>query len=102
MKIHELKTDPEHFDAVWENRKTLEIRYNDRNYKTGDLLLLRKTLHTGKQMIEGLPLVYMNTKILCKISHIHKISHIQRAPGMTEGWVALSIKVLDRSFRHNE
>lgn len=97
MKIHELKTDPEYFEAVWNSWKTLEIRYDDRDYKVGDLLFLQKTQYTGKQMIaEGKPLVYMGISLLCKITHI------QRNVGMKEGWVALSIKTLDRSFIHNE
>lgn len=96
MKIHELKTDPEYFEAVWNSWKTLEIRYDDRDYKVGDLLFLQKTQYTGKQMLEGQPLVYIGISLLCKIPHI------QKDIGLREGWVALSIKILDKSFEHNE
>jgi hypothetical protein len=40
--VHELKCDEPFFTAVATRRKTAELRYNDRNYKVGDFLLLRK------------------------------------------------------------
>lgn len=41
---HELKTWPEPFQAVWEGRKTHEVRVNDRpgGFTTEDLLILRE------------------------------------------------------------
>lgn len=42
MKTHELKILPEYFEAVTSRRKRFEIRKNDRDYKVGDLLYLRK------------------------------------------------------------
>ena len=38
--IHALKTLPEYFEAVWENKKTFELRKNDRDFKVGDYLAL--------------------------------------------------------------
>ena len=40
MKIHELKTRPEIHHDVSIDRKRFEIRFNDRSFITGDLLLL--------------------------------------------------------------
>lgn len=40
--LHELKTWPRHFEAIWDGRKTFEFRFNDRNYQVGDLLYLRE------------------------------------------------------------
>ena len=34
--IHALKTLPEYFEAVLENKKTFELRKNDRDFKVGD------------------------------------------------------------------
>ncbi len=40
--VHELKTWPDPFQAVWEGRKTHEVRVNDRGFTTEDLLILRE------------------------------------------------------------
>lgn len=40
--IHALKIHPEHFEEVLTGKKTFEVRENDRNYKTGDLLALNE------------------------------------------------------------
>lgn len=45
--IHELKIQKEYFEQVISNRKTFEVRKNDRNYKVGDLLALNE-IEDGK------------------------------------------------------
>ena len=42
MKIHELKILPQYFKEVEENKKTFELRKDDRDYKVGDVLLLKE------------------------------------------------------------
>ena len=37
---HVLKTWPEHFEAVRDGRKRVELRRNDRDYRVGDVLVL--------------------------------------------------------------
>jgi hypothetical protein len=39
---HELKCWPEFFEEIEQGRKTFEIRENDRDYKVGDVMLLRE------------------------------------------------------------
>jgi hypothetical protein len=39
---HELKTWPEPFEAVWDERKRFEFRRDDRGFGVGDVLLLRE------------------------------------------------------------
>lgn len=38
--IHNLKINPEYFEAVLSGLKKFEIRKNDRNYKVGDSIIL--------------------------------------------------------------
>ncbi len=42
MVEHKLKIKSEHFSAVINKTKTAEIRYNDRNYQVGDILILNE------------------------------------------------------------
>lgn len=39
---HELRTWPAFFQAVWDGRKTFEVRYDDRGYQRGDTVILRE------------------------------------------------------------
>lgn len=41
-QTHHLKTWPQYFAALWSGDKTFEIRYNDRGYQRGDVLVLRE------------------------------------------------------------
>lgn len=42
MPIKKLKTLPEFFQAVYEERKPFEVRWNDRDFKVGDELMLEE------------------------------------------------------------
>lgn len=42
MPIHELKTWPKYFEAVWNGSKAFEIRKDDRAYAVADTLFLRE------------------------------------------------------------
>lgn len=44
--IHHLKTLPDYFQAVIDERKPFEIRENDRNFKVGDLVVLEEFIKT--------------------------------------------------------
>jgi hypothetical protein len=86
-KTHELKTDPEVFEAVAKGLKTHEIRYNDRDFQVGDTLKLRETFYTGAEMKAGKPLAYTNRDIVVTVTHV------LTGPiyGLAEGWAILSI-----------
>jgi hypothetical protein len=55
MAVHELKTWPDHYDNVAIGIKPFEVRKNDRDYHTGDTLILRRfdpktNEYTGERM----------------------------------------------------
>ncbi len=85
--IHELKTDPDVFDAVDRGDKTFELRKDDRDFAVGDTLRLRQTAHTGSEMAMGAPLIY--TGKTC----VRRVTHILRGPryGLVGGLVILSL-----------
>ena len=87
MKTHDLKTDPEVFDAVLKGDKTFEIRKDDRGFQVGDELILRKTKFTGEQMRAGSPLEIEGFPCVVRVKYI------LRGPcyGLAEGWVIMSI-----------
>jgi hypothetical protein len=87
MRWHELKTDPDVFDAVAAGRKTFEIRLDDRGYGEGDGLYLRRTRHTGRTMSVGMPLEYTGEEYRCVVTYV------LRGPvyGLADGWAILSI-----------
>ena len=83
--IHKLKTDSEVFQAVAEGRKTFEIRFNDRDFKVGDELVLLETIHTGEQMNYGEPLLYSGNELR------KTVSYVLSGYGLQDGWVILGI-----------
>ena len=84
---HELKTDPEIFEAVYTGKKTYELRRNDREFKVGDTLHLKETEHTGREMEQGLPLIYTGREYWAEVSHI------LNGPvyGLAAGWCLMSL-----------
>lgn len=85
MNAVELKTDPQVFQDVLDGIKTFEIRFNDRDFKVGDEILLKETQFTGVQMKSGEPLIFTGREI-------HKrISYLLSGYGLQDGWVILGI-----------
>lgn len=87
---HILKTDHKVFAASKQRTKTFEIRFDDRGYEIGDILVLQETLHTGEEMRDGSPLEYTGDTVICIVNYI------LRGPtyGLREGWVIMSVLVL--------
>lgn len=89
MQTHELKTDPEVFQASWDDRKPYEIRYNDRNFLPGDRLILRETKFTGDQIRAGKPIAYTGRVIMATVLY----SLIGPIYGLLPNWCILTVKI---------
>jgi hypothetical protein len=50
---HVLKIWPGSYDAVASGQKTHDVRYNDRDFKVGDQLVLREWVPVGDDCTEG-------------------------------------------------
>lgn len=99
--IHELKTDPKVFEDIISNGKNFELRKNDRNFQVGDLLILKETKYSGREMaryhngaypghmIDGKPLEYTDRIVRATITYI------LNGPiyGLDKGWAILSIRI---------
>lgn len=88
MRTHEVKCWPEFFELLFTGVKTCEVRYNDRRYAMGNLLVIkewddRKGAYTGRQV----------TKV---ISHVLEgvPGGIPPLGGLQRNFVALSLKDL--------
>lgn len=68
MKIHELKTDPQEFEKSWRGDKSFEIRFDDRDFQPGDIVVLKETESDGGYMrITGIPVKYTGRQLTRRI-----------------------------------
>lgn len=88
-KVHELKTWPELFEAVVhpdpDQRKTVEIRKEDRNFEVGDLLILME--------YDPNRLDYTDRVAARKITHI-----LRGEIWLQPGYVALSMVPIEQAI----
>lgn len=75
--IHELKIESVYFEAVKDGVKTFEIRFNDRGYQAGDLVVLIELSDTPAKRETG-------RRIVKKIGYV--LSYAQK-----ENWVVFSL-----------
>lgn len=75
--IHDLKILTEHFIPVHQGLKKAEVRYNDRDFKVGDYLILREYCSE----------VGYSGRIVQR-----RIGHVAELTAMSEGYVLISFK----------
>lgn len=78
MTTHDLKCWPEHYDAIAQGVKTLELRLDDRDYQTGDYLHLRR--------YEPMTQAYTGAAMDVLVTHT-----LRGGPWLTPGYVAMSV-----------
>ena len=88
-KTHELKTDHGVFQETWDDIKKFEIRFDDRDFRIGDEIVLKETVFTGSEMRNGLSLEYTGRRIRMVI-----ISKMSGAYGLKKGWCIMSVEKL--------
>jgi uncharacterized protein YqfB (UPF0267 family) len=81
MKIHELKIMIPYFNQVEVGIKTFEVRRNDRDFKTGDVLHLRECNLDG----------YTCNELLASVIYI-----LDNEDYVKKGYVILGIEVINR------
>jgi ASC-1-like (ASCH) protein len=79
MNHHDLKTASQFFHMVWQGRKTAEVRHNDRNFQTGDIVRLREWDST----------VYSGRTVTAKILSV--VLHEEFPEGIKPGYCLISL-----------
>lgn len=82
MIIHELKCHKFFFQRSWSEDKRFEIRYNDRDFQTGDNISLKEVDDDGKETGRRIRMVI--TYILLSYS------------GLKDNYVILSVHTISR------
>ena len=60
---HDLKILPPYFEAIIKGKKNFELRKNDRNFKVGDIFVLREWKdgeYTGRYFINSISYILKN------------------------------------------
>jgi ASC-1-like (ASCH) protein len=92
--IHELKTLTKYFHAVVSGNKNFELRKNDRDFKVGDILMLKEfNLQEKYEPVEGEKAYFSGKKVLRQITYIFK--DITESMGLSKDYVILGIKPID-------
>jgi hypothetical protein len=80
--VHALKTLPAFFEQILNGNKPFEIRYDDREFKLGDVLLLR-------EIESSQPTVYTRRMLEVLVTYI---TDWEQKPG----YVVMGIRILSR------
>ncbi len=68
LKVHELKSWPIYFKPVWSGEKRFEIRINDRDFKTGQYLMLKEYVPEWQETSLARP--YTGREIMAVIKYV--------------------------------
>jgi len=100
--VHELKTWPEAFDAVFRGDKLYEIRRDDRDFVVGDVLRLREWVPEKYEEAPGFVFDgrYTGRAIMAEVTHVSRNVPGSACPWergyLAEGCVVLGIRLMGR------
>jgi hypothetical protein len=86
IKEHELKCWPEFFEPIFVGLKKFDLRKNDRDFKVGDIVLLREFKYTG-------PVGRYTGRVLRQ-----RISYMLEGIGGSDTGVVAPLRGLERGF----
>ncbi|MGL4598533.1 MAG: DUF3850 domain-containing protein [Bacteroidia bacterium] len=86
-KTHYLKTVQPYFNEVWSGKKKFEFRFNDRDFKTGDTIVLQEY---QPKFVESR---YTGREVHAKILYI-----LREFEGMKSDYVVLSFNHFKRFY----
>ena len=90
MKLHVLKTDPIYFEQVWKGLKTSELRFNDREFKQSDSVLLREYIREGR--------TFTGRSVRASITYV-----TDYPAALRKGFVMLSLNAVNQwIFKNND
>lgn len=84
---HELKIEESYFEAVQSGDKTFEIRYNDRGFQKGDIVVLEE--------VSGHSCNYTGRKLTRQISYVSNYSQ-------KDNWVVFGIIEIEEKTNREE
>ena len=90
MKFHDLKCWPGPFNATMLGEKRFEYRKNDRDFKVGDVLVLREFCPE----VPGLEMMnvgYTGRVEVVKVTYILGAAPCDKVYGIPEGYVIMSV-----------
>lgn len=87
VRVHYLKCDHACFVSLRQGHKKAEVRLDDRQYKADELISMKETVYTSREMsIHNMPLSYTGRQDL------YRITHIQRGYGLPTDMVVMSLE----------
>mgnify|MGYP001600634532 CR=1 FL=1 len=92
MAEHELKSWPEHFEDVARGEKRFELRWNDRDFKRGDILFLREWQRGGTDEVVGAG-KYTGRELRVIVTFIIRAGEDEPTyDALSKGWIVMSFK----------
>jgi hypothetical protein len=85
---HTLKTRTEFFSAVWDGTKSFEMRYDDRAFRAGDLLVLQETASNDNGEF------YTGRELGAEVTYV-----LAGLPWLAPGYVCMAIRERSRSAK---